>query len=230
MARASVVLAYPDIWHMIMEHVGRHEWLFLGGVSRSWAALHAGQPRSRRMRQPSAASASRQSLTSYSAAAASLRRALWAYKTIAKKSVKQLTVLQLAKAAAAQGTSDVMIWARAEAAELWPAWGKELCIAAISGNQLATLQKLYADPEVQFDILYLARTAAGSKTADLAMLQWICTQRTGWVSAELIPLCAAEQGTRQQLPHHEESLVKHESLLSQQCFWDTKVIHHLPLL
>jgi hypothetical protein len=188
---ASAVLQQDEIWHMIMGHVGRHEWLFLGGVSKNWAALHAGQPLRRRKRRPATASASRQSLTSYSAAAASLRRAVWAYKAEAKKSVKQLTVLQLAKAAASQGISDVLAWARAEAADLWPAWGKDLCIAAISGNQLATVRSLHDDPEMQFDTLCLARAAAGSKTADLAMLQWICTQRVGWVSDELIALRAA---------------------------------------
>jgi hypothetical protein len=44
---------------------------------------------------------------------------------------------------------------------------------------------------VQFDTLHLAITAAGSTTAGLAMLQWICSQRAGWVSDELIDLCAA---------------------------------------
>jgi hypothetical protein len=191
MATASVVLSRPEIWDTVVQHVGQHEWLYLGGVCRSWAALYAGQPRSRRRRQPEATSALRQKSTSHCAAAASLRRALWAYRYHTKKSVKQLSVLQLAKAAAAQGTSEVLVWARAEAAKQWCTWGQELCIAAISGNQLATLRSVRDDAEVQFDTLHLAITAAGAQTADLGMLQWICSQRVGWVSDELIDLCAA---------------------------------------
>jgi hypothetical protein len=190
MTTASVVFAHPEIWDIMLPYVGSHEWLFLGGVCKSWAALYAGQPLSCRLRKRQAASAAQQRSTSYGAAAASLRRTLWVCKTGAKESAKH-SLLQLAKAAASQGSSNVLMWARAEAVEHWSDWGSDLCIAAIRGNQLATLQRLHSDAEVHFDVLYMARTAAGSRAADLTMLQWICSQKTGWVSNDLIALCAA---------------------------------------
>jgi hypothetical protein len=172
----------------VLQYAGRDEWLYFGGICKSWAALYASQPQSLRKRQ--ASNALRRRSTSYDATAASLQRTLWACKTDADL-VQHSLLQQLTKAAALHGTIDILKWARAEAPEHWPKWAQHVCTAAISGNQLTALKWLRQDPVLQFNILPMAKAAASSKRADLAMLQWICSQKTGWVSDDLIALCAA---------------------------------------
>jgi Tfp pilus assembly major pilin PilA len=125
--------------------------------------------------------------TSFAAAAVSLRRALYASKCDA--TLLEQNLLSLSKAAAACGCTEVLTWARAVAEERWQIWSDELCAAAAKGNQLAMMQLLQSDAELQFDAVKLAAAAAGCKSVQPATMQWICGQREPWTVAEVIKLC-----------------------------------------
>jgi hypothetical protein len=99
------------------------------------------------------------------------------YASDCDPTLKAQKLAPLSKAAAFGGSSEVLVWARAEAGSRWPAWNKQLCIAAASGNQLATLQWLRgaASEEPWANVVQIARRAA--ECADLPMLQWIFDQQ-----------------------------------------------------
>jgi hypothetical protein len=71
-------LERPDVLDVILQYAGPEQWLFLGGVSKAWAAMHHGGSEMLSNSQPEPAQSLRRKVTSYRAAAASLRRALYA--------------------------------------------------------------------------------------------------------------------------------------------------------
>jgi hypothetical protein len=176
------VLEQPLVLSLVLQYAGPDQWLFLGAVSKAWAALHTTVLHQRaacRQRDPNAAPCNAKA-TSFAAAAASLARVLYACDYDAMLRSKKL--LPLSKGAASCGSSDVLIWAKATASSKWLDWHQELCMAAAAGNQLATLQWLRTfDPEQQWEVLDVAAKAA--ECAGLPMLQWILEQQPEW-SAE----------------------------------------------
>jgi hypothetical protein len=135
----------------------------------------------------------RRKVTSYGAAAASLRRALYACES--DQALRDDNLKALSKAAAASGSSEVLIWARAVAGdERWLHWREVLCMAAAGGNQLPTLQWLCtdADAQEQQQVHITAEVAVkAARCADLTMLQWICEQRAVWTRPEVLTVSAA---------------------------------------
>eukprot|EP00953_Heterococcus_sp_UTEX-ZZ885_P023401 12866-Heterococcus_DN1.PRE.2 len=76
----------------------------------------------------------------------------------------------------------------------WVLLQEQLCVAAAAGNQLSTLQWLCAEAEPQQLGAQITTNVAAkaAQCADLAMLQWACEQRAGWVQADVLNIaCAA---------------------------------------
>jgi hypothetical protein len=149
----SAVLEQPLVLELVLQYAGPDQWLFLGAVSRAWAALHASVVHScpvRKQHRLGTALAHVKS-TSFAAAAASLARVLHACNCDA--TLRNEKLLPLSKGAAFIGSHDVLVWAIATAGSNWLAWHQDLCMAAAAGNQLATLQCLRtSDPELQWEV------------------------------------------------------------------------------
>jgi hypothetical protein len=128
---------------MILQFAGPDQWLFLGTVSKAWAALYLSREfETVHTSLPEPALLLRRKVTSYRTAAASLRRTFYAFES---DSTFKLEARALGKAAAASGGREVISWARGAAGEKkWAQWHVELCTAAAAGNQLATLKWLCA--------------------------------------------------------------------------------------
>jgi hypothetical protein len=115
--------------------------------------------------------------TSFVEAASSLARALYACDCDATLKTEKL--LLLSRAAASCGRSHVLIWAQAVDSFKWLEWHQQLCMAAVAGSQLATLQELRtSNPEQQWEVVKVAAKAA--ECADLSMLQWILEHGFVW--------------------------------------------------
>jgi hypothetical protein len=164
------VLEQPLVLDLVLQYAGPDQWLFLGGVSRAWAALYTSvvhQHPARRQRTLRALVCNVKA-TSFVEAASSLPRALYACNYDATLSSKKL--LPLSRGAASCGSSHVLIWAKAIAGSKWLPWHQDLCMAAAAGNQLTTLQWLRSsNPEQQWQVVNIAAKAA--ECADLSMLQ-----------------------------------------------------------
>jgi hypothetical protein len=170
------VLEQPLVLELVLQYAGPDQWLFLGAVSKAWAALYTSvlhQRPARRQRALRAPPCDAKS-TSYAAAAASPARVLYAYYCDATLRSKKL--LSLSRGAALCGSSGVLIWAKTIAGSKWLAWHQELCMAAAAGNQLATLQSLRnSDADQPCEVVKVAAKAA--ECADLSMLQWVLDQQ-----------------------------------------------------
>jgi hypothetical protein len=193
------VLERPDVLDVIFQYAGPKQWLFLGGVSKAWAAMHHdGFETMRSAAQPEPTQSLRRKVTSYKAATASLRRALYACKCDRSLDEGSIGFVSLSEAAASVGTIDVLIWARAVQGDdrwLHPYWYQRLCIAAATGNQLPTLQWLCAaaegnvlrdTPQIMTDV-----AAAAAQYADAMMLQWIFDHYSEqWNEDRVLTVCA----------------------------------------
>jgi hypothetical protein len=193
-------LERPDVLNEIFEFVGPKEWLFLGAVSKAWTALYLSQMVHSSQLAP--ALPLQRKVTSYSAAAASLRRAL--YASDGDTTLKHDRLAALSKAAASSGSREVLTWARAVAGDdrwyHWQ-WYQELCEAAAAGNQLLTLQWLCAEADgidgvIEDGLWTLGGVGAAAATnADLTTLQWICAQHGAQWDEEQVLLIAAGAAT-----------------------------------
>jgi hypothetical protein len=173
-------LEQPLILSLVLEYAGPLQWLFLGAVNKTWAATHQAVVHERLVVRPQAMR-QHSTATSYTDAAASLSRVLYACACDAKLVKEKL--LPLSKAAAAFGRRDVLIWAKATAAGRSVAWHQQLCMIAVAGNQLAIVQWLLAQLEEPADAVQLAAEAA--RQADLTMLQWACTLQPDWTEQDV---------------------------------------------
>jgi hypothetical protein len=110
--------------------------------------------------------------TSFAAASASVERVLYACACDDTFMKTKLLLLSKPEAAAASGSKDVLMWLKATAHRKWAKWHQQLCLSAVAGSQLATVQWLLAQSEEPVDAVQLAAEAA--KHANLAVLQWAC--------------------------------------------------------
>jgi hypothetical protein len=177
-SNALHVLEQPLVLNLILQYAGPNQRLFLGSVSKAWAALYSVVHRRPACRQRGLRRTSvHGKATNLAEVATSLGRVLYACDCDAQLASKK--VLPLSKAAAAYGSIDVLGWAKAAAGSQWFAWHQDLCMAAAAGNQLATLQYLCAsDPELQWEAVEAAAKAA--ECADLSMLEWFLDQQLEW--------------------------------------------------
>jgi hypothetical protein len=181
------VLEQPLVLDLVLQYAGPDQWLFLGAVSKAWAALYTSVPHTRPARRQRALPSSvvHANTTSFVEAASSLARALYACDCDATLKTDKLLVLS--EGAASCGCSHVLIWARAIDSFKWLEWHQQLCMAAAAGNQLATLQELRTrNPEPQWDVVKVAAKAA--ECADLAMLQWVVGQQQEWTVLSVVAL------------------------------------------
>jgi hypothetical protein len=168
------------ISELVLQYAGPDQWLFLGVVNKIWAAFYSvvvHEPACRSRREAITAVVRKLKVTSFSEAAASLARVLYACDCDATLLNEKL--LPLSKAAACCGSIDVLAWAKATAGTKWLAWHHQLCMAAAAGNQLVTLQWLRtSNPEQQWEVVKVATKAA--EFADLSMLRWFVEQHSDW--------------------------------------------------
>jgi hypothetical protein len=186
------VLEQPLVIDLVLQYAGPDQWLFLGAVSKAWAAVHisAKQLRLARKKRLLEASLVHAKTTSFFEATCSLARALYAYD--GGTALKTETLLGLSISAATFGRSHVLIWAQAADSFKWLEWHQQLCLAAAAGNQLAILQELRtSNPEQQWEVVKVAAKAA--EYADLSMLQWVVEQQPEWTveSAQTVGESAA---------------------------------------
>jgi hypothetical protein len=178
------VLEQPVVLSVVLQYAGPKQWLFLGGVSKAWAAMleAAVHERLSRSREQSGVQRAGKA-TSFTAAAASLDRAL--YACACDGTFIKSKLLPLSEAAAATGSRDVLIWVKATAAEWYQqvGWHQQLCLSAVRGSQLTTLQWLLAQSLERLDTVKLAAEAA--EHADLAMLQWACDLQPNWTEQDV---------------------------------------------
>jgi hypothetical protein len=168
----------------VFHFVGPKEWLFLGAVSKPWAALYLS-----RESETVPISQLRRKVTSYKAAAASLRRMLYALEIDRRF---QLEARALGKAAASGGGREVLSWARGAAGERkWAQWHVQLCTAAAAGNQLATLKWLCAVAATHAQRITPDVAVKAAHCADLSTLHWICTQHgPHWSEEQVLRICS----------------------------------------
>jgi hypothetical protein len=177
------VLEQPLVLDLVLQYAGSHQWLFLGAVSKAWAALYSSMihPCLAREQQGLPSSLIQTKTTSFAKAAAALPRALYACDC--DETLKTDKLLLLSRAAASCGCSHVLIWAQAVASFKWLEWHHQLCMAAAAGNQLATLQELRTSngpQQLQWKVVKVAAKAA--ECADLSMLQWVVRQQPKWTA------------------------------------------------
>jgi uncharacterized membrane protein YgcG len=174
------VLEQPLVLDLVLQYAGPDQWLFLGAVSKAWAAMHTSvmHPRlARKQRLTLVASLVHTRATSFGEAASLLLRALYACDCDAKLRTEKL--LPLSRGAASRGSIHVLIWAKAIAGSKWLDCHQQLCMAAAAGNQLRTLLWLrFSDPEQQWEAVNVAAKAA--ECAGLSMLQWVLEQQPEW--------------------------------------------------
>jgi hypothetical protein len=170
------VLEQPLVLNLILQYAGPNQWLFLGGVSKAWAALYNSvvhkRPARRQRGVPLAYTSDK--ATGLAEAAASITRALYACSCDPQLIPKKL--LPLCKGAAFCGSIDVLSLLKALAGNDWLPLHQDLCMAAAARNQLTTLQSLHTScPQQQWKVAKIAAKAA--ECADLSMLQWILEQQ-----------------------------------------------------
>jgi hypothetical protein len=166
------VLEQPLVLNLILQYAGPDQWLFLGGVSKAWAAPYniVVHKRSARRQRGVPLALTSDKATSFAEAATSLARVLYACSCDPQLVTKKL--LPLSKGAAFCGSIDVLNLQNALAGNEWLLWHQDLCMAAAAGNQLTNLQSLHtSDPQQQWEVVKIAAKAA--ECADLSMLQWI---------------------------------------------------------
>jgi hypothetical protein len=141
----------------------------------------------------------------------------------------------LSRTAAFNGSSEVLIWARAVAgAHRWyhAQWNRGLCYVAAAGNQLATLQWLCAEATgkaglIDDDLWIKGGVGArAAQYADVAMLQWICTQYGGqWDEMQVLSICygAVQAATTMQLHWLRTHYAQHNLISDNLAF--TAVAH-----
>eukprot|EP00953_Heterococcus_sp_UTEX-ZZ885_P026047 14112-Heterococcus_DN1.PRE.2 len=189
------VLQQPIVIDLVLQYAGPDQWLFLGAVSKAWAALHTSVALPRLARKPSLtleASVVHSRTTSFNEATCSLARAMYACDCDA--TLKTDKLLLLSRAAASYGRSHVLIWAQAVDSLRWLEWHQQLCMAAAAGNQLATLQELRtSNAEQQWEVAKVAAKAA--ERADLPMLQWVVRQQPGWTKESIETVGAGAAGS-----------------------------------
>jgi hypothetical protein len=201
-------LERPDVLNMTFQFAGVKEWLFVGAVCKAWAAVHSKATSGSQHEQLHL------KVTRYGAVT-TLGRAVYASDCDPTLKVQKLA--PLSKAAAFGGSTEVLVWARAEAGSRWSGWQEQLCIAAASGNQLATLQWLRgaASERPWVNVQQVARRAA--ECADLPLLQWIIHQQEKWTETDVLTVCvgaaagaAAEKLSWLRLRFPEHMLVDHK--------------------
>jgi hypothetical protein len=173
-------LEQPLVLELVLQYAGPDQWLFLGAISKTWAAMHEAVPHEQHRRRR-AAMREHGKTTSFAAASASMNRAL--YACACDVNFVKDKLLPLSKAAAASGRTDVLLWAKATAASKWIEWHQQLCLSAAACSQLATLQWLLAQSEEPVAAVQIATEAA--KHADLAMLQWACNLQPNWTEKDV---------------------------------------------
>jgi hypothetical protein len=146
------------------------QWLFLGGVCKTWAAAVIHQPQEHK--HDDAVVATQAKTTRFSAFAESASRIIYACEC--DKSFKTRHLLAFSKAAVSHGCSDAMRWCELQAGVVWRKWHQALVLAAVGSNQLATAQQLL-ESQAEWDVASVAECAARSKLSDIAMLQWALT-------------------------------------------------------
>eukprot|EP00953_Heterococcus_sp_UTEX-ZZ885_P042323 21513-Heterococcus_DN1.PRE.2 len=99
------VLEQPLVLDLVLQYAGPDQWLFLGAVSKAWAALYTSVPQKRpaRRQRDLPLSVLHAKVTSFGEAASSLARALHACDCDATLMTDKL--LLLSRAAAACGCS-----------------------------------------------------------------------------------------------------------------------------
>jgi hypothetical protein len=185
------VLEQPLVLNLVLQYAGPDQWLFLGAISKAWAAMHEAAAQEPPNRRRLAVRLQRKT-TSFAAASESLRRVHYACGCDAKLVKEKL--LPLSKAAAACGNRDVLLWIKATAALKWIEWHQQLCLSAVAGDQLATLQWLLAQSEEPVAAVQIAAEAA--KHAELGTLQWACNLQPDWTKKDVKAVaCGAAAAT-----------------------------------
>jgi hypothetical protein len=177
------VLEQPLVLKLILQYAGPDQWLFLGAISKAWAAMHESAMHERPNTYRTGRRAAMRihgKTTSFAAASASVERVL--YACACDDTCFKTKLLPLSKAAAATGSRDVLIWVKATAAE-WFGWHQQLCLCAVGGSQLANLQWLLAQSLERVDAVRIAAEAA--KHADLVMLRWACNLQPNWTEQDV---------------------------------------------
>jgi hypothetical protein len=190
------VLEQPLVLDLVLQYAGPDQWLFLGAVSKAWAALHTSvmSPRLARKQRGLPLSVVHTKITSFAEAVSSLARALYACDCDA--SLKTDKLLLLSRAAAFHGSSAVLRLAKATiVSSKWLPWHQKLCMAAAAGNQLATLQELHTSgPEYQPEWLAMKVATKAAECADLSMLQWMLAQQPEWTAESIETVAAGAAG------------------------------------
>jgi hypothetical protein len=101
------VLEQPLVLKLVLQYAGPDRWLFLGAISKTWAAMHEAAVPERPTRRQSDMRVHGRA-TSYAPVAFLLERVLYACASDAKLFKEKL--LPLSKAAAAIGSSEVLMW------------------------------------------------------------------------------------------------------------------------
>jgi hypothetical protein len=181
-------LLFPDVLQLVLQYAGLSQWLFMGGVCKDWAAvLH--QPQGRNHSDALAAVAAHAKTTRLSAVAESASRIIYAC-TCDKSFKTRQRLLAFSKAAASHGSSDALRWCELQAGRrLWRSWHQDLVLAAVGGDQFATLQRLLQS-QTEWDVAAAAAWAARSKRASIVMLQWSLSLKTDWRDCEIESICA----------------------------------------
>jgi hypothetical protein len=102
------VLEQPVLLNLVFEFADTKEWLFLGAVSKAWAAMYQLSSANHDDIQPEPARAMCRKVTSYRAAAASLRRALYACNCNRIEHVVKLVALSMAACSSGPGNRRVL--------------------------------------------------------------------------------------------------------------------------
>eukprot|EP00953_Heterococcus_sp_UTEX-ZZ885_P023400 12866-Heterococcus_DN1.PRE.1 len=102
------VLEQPMLLNVIFDYVGPKQWLFLGAVSKAWAAMYQLSSAKHDDIQPESAQSLCRKVTSYRAAAVSLRRALYACNCDRIEHVVKLVALSMAACSSGPGNRKVL--------------------------------------------------------------------------------------------------------------------------
>jgi hypothetical protein len=180
-------LEQPLVLERILQYAGPDQWLFLGAINKAWAEMHESAMHER----PSIIRTSRRAVmrvyqgktTSFAAASASVGRVL--YACACDSTLMKTKLLPLSKAATTSGSIDVLMWVKGTALRKWADWHQQLCLSAVAGCQLATVQWLLAQSEAHVTVDVVKIAAAAAKHADLAMLQWACNVQSDWTEKDV---------------------------------------------
>jgi hypothetical protein len=102
------VLEQPMLLNVIFDYVEPKQWLFLGAVSKAWAAMYQLSSANHDDIQPEPAKSLCRKVTSYRAATVSLRRALYACNCDRIEHVVQLVALSMAACLCGPGNRKVL--------------------------------------------------------------------------------------------------------------------------